>query len=203
MNTIGLTLAEFPENASRRVLSRLLSQAIEFTPPGRIFAGIYPLPQRWKVSVPVESFVVTRLLGAPQARSEESEWEFFANLAVRVCEAGRPERSVVKEIGVILMRRAGDKAYVRRHSLPDTVLSRSVLPTLHPVFTRDVANNVWHIPDNNFEARIRTRLGGLLAWPDEDLLLIGEARNERIRNGGFGLDQDLVGVPTKVSYSFD
>lgn len=202
MTSVGMTFVELSDDVRRSSLSRQVMKAAELTPEGRTLAVIYHLPAAWKVSLPVEEIVISCLLGAPQTRTDSDDWGFFANLSVRICRPSSLERVVIRELGVVLMKRCGEKPYIRRHSATDELLARASLPTLHPVFTRDVANNVWHLPFNRYQARLRGRLGSLLAWPDEDLLLVGESGVRRVQNSIANLDGDLVGVPTKITYSF-
>ena len=180
----------------------MLDRAIRSTPAGRFLAVIVPLNLCWEESAPIESQVVARVLGVPSSRSDNSEWEFFGNLAIRACSLGGPWRSVLHESSVILLRRSGEKIYERRRTATLEIIDRATLPTLHPVFTRDVANNVWHLPVKGFNTNIRRRLGALLAWSDEAIVLITERSRRRLPVLPMDLTQDLIGIPRRRDYEW-
>jgi hypothetical protein len=69
----------------------------------------------------------------------------------------------------------------------------------HKAFTRDVANNTWHLTDDRCDDAIVERLSYLLTWPDEVTLSISDevvSHRRRVPD----LDLDLIPVPTKKAY---
>ena len=111
------------------------------------------------------------------------------------------EDKVSGEAGVVIFRRKGEKAYKRRLSASKDLLRRSELDTLHPAFTRDVANNVWHMRNGRGLNHVIDRLGSLLAWPDERIL-ISDMTTIRARSRKKpAYDKDLIGRPTKYPYA--
>ena len=200
MKPIGLVIAEVDAGTNRTAAKRLAKLAAESVPDGRILAVIYPMPQSWKISLPYESDITSAILGNPKERGGEPEWEFFGNLAVRLCNVIPSVREVEREVGVLLLRRAGEKTYVRRLGAFSETLESSRLPVLDPVFTRDVANNIWHLRVKNSETALRRRLGALLSWSDETILVFNQQGLRRYPNHRLRLESDLVGVPVKVSY---
>lgn len=202
MKPIGFVVTEVPTTNFTGDLNGMLDRAMCTTPSGRFLAVIVPMNSLWEDSVPVESQIVMRVLGVPSSRADDNEWEFFGNVAVRACSLGGSGRSVLHESSVILLRRSGEKIYERRRRATQVVIDDATLPTLHPVFTRDVANNVWHLPAKGFNASIRRRLGALLAWPDETILVITEQSQRRHPVLPMDLTHDLIGIPRKYDYEW-
>ena len=100
----------------------------------------------------------------------------------------------------IIFRRKGEKAYKRRLSASKDLLESSKLEALQPAFTRDVANNVWHMRNGRGLNHVIDRLGSLLAWPDERIL-ISDMTTIRARSRKKPVyDKDLIGRPTKYPY---
>jgi hypothetical protein len=185
--------------------TKLLEQTkrgAEETPEGRMFAVIYTLPRNWKSNSNIEQTVSALVLKEPHDRREHDEWEFFGNLAVRSCTVSADTRLVESEYAVLMFRRRGDKAYTRRKSASAELLEEAHLPTLHPVFTRDIANNVWHFESADPIKAIIARLSILLTWPDEHTIIF--QNNEKLQQSRPNpeFDKDLIGVPTKVDYLF-
>lgn len=202
MNEIGLVIVNIPELHSRRMLKQIAQRAIDRVPPGRTLAFVFRMSPSWKISSPVEGVLTDVVLGGAIHRSIESSWEFAGNLAVRVCKPAPLTRQVTHEIGVLFFRRIGDKPYIRRRSVTREVEQAATMASLHPVFTRDVANNIWHLKSGNSLTRVRQRLGALLAWPDESILVLTERTSRIYKNVPLNLDNDLIGVPTKTTYSW-
>jgi hypothetical protein len=83
-------------------------------------------------------------------------------------------------------------------------LKRNSIPVADKVFTRDVANNVWHLINDNFKDRVAARFSALLTWQDEDFLVHDGSRIRPLLNRKtLTLKEDLVGVPNKVPYFWD
>ncbi|SVE12995.1 uncharacterized protein METZ01_LOCUS465849, partial [marine metagenome] len=107
------------------------------TPEGRCCVVAYQMPQatdwrqarNWVEAVSVEVF-----LGPPSDRSEGDDWEFFGIIAVRLCRPRANRRLLMREAGVVIFRRKGEKAYKRRLSASKDLLRRSELDTLRPAF---------------------------------------------------------------------
>lgn len=195
---VGLVICDAKDGMSEALLSRA-RDAMEATPPGRVLCVVFELPAVWEASANVEAVMTDAVLGRPEERSDHPEWEFFGNLAVRICKTRVGGREVVKEQAALLFRRAGDRAYVRRKSLDAAAVKAARIDAHHPVFTRDVANNVWHVSK---ESEVVSRLAMLLAWPDEAVLQLsvdGERRSILKRPD---LEQALVGVPEKILYDW-
>lgn len=203
MKSVGVVLVQLPDRASENDTCSMVLRGSELVPDGRVLAICYQLPDRWEQSIPYESISLDILLGEPSSREGKEEWEFFGNLAVRVCKEVDPHlRNIDRELGILLLRRVGDKPYVRRGRVSTDVLSSSTLPVLHSVFTRDVANNVWHLPVRGFRQNVRKRLGAILAWSDECVMVVTERSQRGYANEPLNLDSDLIGIPTKTFYDW-
>lgn len=180
-----------------------MNDAALATPPGRILAAVFDLPTAWTQSYPWEAEISTHLLGQPAHRSTDPDWQILATLAVRCCSVRRNRREVTREIGVALFVKRGPKAYTRRGSTPENVRKSSRLNTLHPVFTRDIANNVWHLSSTGAVREIRARLSSLLTWSDEKTLVFRNGKKKYLQHGSLEMDQSLIGVPTKIPYLWE
>jgi hypothetical protein len=202
MKELGLAIVEIPFGTSRKLIIDLAINGMAKVPPGRLLAVCYEMNPDFGRSEPVESIVINQVLGRAQERVGDSDWKFFGNLAIRVCSIRKNSRKVIREIGVILLCRDGDKAYVRRKSASKELLKNSTIPGIHPVFTRDVANNVWHIPARGYRGRIRNRLAALTVWADEAFLVIDPNGSRQYPVKQMNLDDDLIPVPTKQLYEW-
>ena len=97
-------------------------------------------------------------------------------------------------------QRKGEKAYKRRLSASKDLLESSKLEALQPAFTRDVANNVWHMRNGRGLNHVIDRLGSLLAWSDERIL-VSDMTTIRARSRKRpAYNEDLIGRPTKYPY---
>ena len=199
---IGMTLVELDHDSGKNDVQDLVKRAMKVTPPGRQLCVIFPMPGDWQRSFPFEAIATSTVLGTPLSRTSEREWAFTGNISVRICSPSVRRRRVVREMGIVAFRRSGEKAYSRRTLINKRDLKTAVIPALHPVFTRDVANNVWHIPAKGYVGRIRNRLQSLFTWPDERTVLVGRKGNRFLPWDALNLDNDLVGVPQKHAYVF-
>jgi hypothetical protein len=200
MMQTGLVIADF--TACDALVSTEIERAIEATPEGRVLAVIYDLPRDWGTTYPWESMVSSVILKDPLLRSSEPDWQILSTLAIRCCKVGGKNRKVTREIGVALFAKKGSKAYKRRGSTTKKVTTSSQLETLHPAFTRDVANNVWHLSSSNPISEIKHRLTALLTWSDESTLCFRKGRRMTVSHDSLDLDIALIGVPTKVLYTW-
>ncbi len=201
MKRTGLVIVDISKGANWDDIRRLALKAISMVPEGRMIALIYVLPKQWGGSIPTESIFLETIMGKPSARVGEPAWIFFGSVFVRACSVRGNRRVTKDEYGVLLLRRCGPKPYERRHVASRALLRKAEMQTLHPVFTRDVANNVWHIPANDAVRRIVQRLGALVAWPDEEIAILRVRSTRFLKNEPLFLDDDLIGIPQKVSES--
>lgn len=199
MSSIGVVVVHTAGLRSVEAICKRISEGVLMTPDGRVLAVTYKMSNNWESSICVEGIATRTVLDPAGSRGDDDDWEFSGNLAVRVCEVKAEARRVTSEMGVILFRRSGDKPYVRRRSLSEDQIEAARLDALHPVFTRDIANNVWHLQKSNHLSALTSRLGALLAWPDETIAIVASSTTT-VAVAQLALDQDLIGVPTKVDY---
>ena len=198
-NGAGLVVIDFSK--SHRFGSSTVVRPMKLTPPGRVLAAIYRFPREWKRSVSWDSLLNSAVLGSPETRNPgEDDWSSLGTLAVRSCDPTSLSRKIVEEFGVSLFVRRGDRAYSRKKLTTRQIQESSRINTLHPVFTRDVANNVWHVPIADPVGSIINRLSGLLTWSDEKSLIFQKGRLFVIAHKPIDLDDSLIGVPTKITY---
>ena len=199
--TIGMTLIEVSPTFSKAVLERMIREAKAATPEGRQLCLTYPLPDAWNKSEPYEAIITNAVLGRPTERIEPHEWVFSGNICVRRCKVEQGKRHVTGEVGVLMFRRSGDMAYTKRTQVDEDTIRKATLESLHPAFTRDVANNVWHLPVRSI-GKIRNRMQALFTWPGETTLLVLPTSKKKLPWKPLLLDDDLIGVPTKRDYEW-
>jgi hypothetical protein len=180
---------------------RVLSAMAE-VPKGRCLFVFWEANDVWGASVPVESTVVQSVLGSPSERTA-SEWLFYGTGAVRTYDSDSNEpKSTWMWVGC---RREGEKAYRRKQTevLSRQIIEDSSIPVSHKVFTRDVANNLWHLQDRDCLRQMIRRFQSLTTWSDELALVYYNDRIEKWKHVHLNCDDDLVPVAEKVIYECD
>lgn len=174
-------------------------KAADRVPEGRLLFTMWRTPEDWTASTPVESVFLTTLLGDPSERTDET-WEFYGTGAVRLYNQSetRPSSTVMWAA----VRRVGSKAYlrIRQGDISDAVMKSSTIPVAHKVFTRDVANNVWHLRSQNGLTRIVERFQFLTTWSDETALVYRSGRYTKRKHKTLTFEDDLIPVAHKVPY---
>ena len=201
-DSTGLVVAVVDDDLSDDEIRGVIDRARHITPPGRCLCVIFGLPTQWQKSTPVEAIASESILGKASDRVDEWEWEFFGNVFIRGCRVIKSGRSIASEYCVVMYRKSGDKSYLRRLTSNDEFIDEARFNAIHPVFTRDVANNVWHLSNGKVVSRIIQRLSGLLTWPDEKTRVVSNSSTRSLGWRPLNLDKDLIGVPTKVEYQF-
>ena len=167
---------------------------------GRYLISVFDAPTNWDSRVPLEALVVSGTLG--NIKDRNSDWEYFGNGAIR-CYKGKLLK-LSKTLQWNIIKKIGDKPYKRRNEFSTAKTKQNTVPVKDPVFTRDVANNVWHLNEVNLIDRLVARFSSLLTWHDEDFYFISEGKvSQIIDRKRLILNEDLVGVPTKVPYFWD
>lgn len=207
---IGLALAVLDMEPAAEDLAAAVSFLRDCTPPGRYAAAVWPVIQEWRPTVDVEGSIVVGLLGHAEARTEDRQtesWLLHSNLFVRGYEhAGSAPCETWQ---VILLRRHGDAPYVRlRSSSPqpvdEDVVSASQIDVANPAFTRDVANNVWHLRAGHIPTAITSRLGRLLCWADEEVVVLNPGgRRTSISAVSLSVEAPFIPVATKRPYAWE
>jgi len=167
---------------------------------GRYLISVFDAPTNWESRVPLEALIVSGTLGNIENRN--SDWEYFGNGAIR-CYKGKSLK-LSKTLQWNIIKRIGDKPYKRRSEFSIVKTKQNTVPVKDPVFTRDVANNVWHLNEENLIDRLVARFSSLLTWHDEDFYVVsGDKKSQITDRKKLILKEDLVGVPTKVPYFWD
>lgn len=167
---------------------------------GRYLISVFDAPTNWDSRVPLEALVVSGTLGNIEDRN--SDWEYFGNGVIR-CYKGKSLK-LSKTLQWNIIKKIGDKPYKRRNEFSTVKTKQNTVPVKDPVFTRDVANNVWHLNEVNLIDRLVARFSSLLTWHDEDFFMVSGNKISQIKDRNkLTLNEDLVGVPTKVPYFWD
>lgn len=188
------------EAMSRESVVDQIKHAALMVTEGRYLITLFEAPETWDSSIPIESLVLSETLGPIENRN--FDWEFFGNGAIR-CYAGK-NLKLVKTLQWTILRKSGDKPYKRRSEISIANTKKNIVPVKDPVFTRDVANNVWHLLEKNLNQRVIDRFSSLLTWQDEDFIFVNGEKTTMIKNRNkLDLSVDLVGVPTKIPYEWN
>jgi hypothetical protein len=198
---IGSVFVVIDEEKATQVRATVKAASLD-VPDGRILFVIWKQSDTWAPSVPVESVSVSTILGDPTDR-EESKWDFYGCGTARLyAKSGQRPTSTAMWVG---FRCKGEKAYQRNKGdkLPANTVLASTIPVSDKVFTRDVANNVWHMSDQGGLDRVISRLQSLTTWSDEIALVYRNGTQQRKKHTTMVLTDALVPVANKVEYSLD
>lgn len=197
--SIGLVVVNTVDECELSEVSSRLREGRSKTPSGRHLVLLWEAPTRWVQSPPIEGLATRLMLGEPTDR-DKAEWHLDGNGAIRLyrSRATSPSRT----LRWVAFRRTGDRAYTRRSQISAEVSVESRLETVHPVFTRDVANNVWHLPLQFGVPSTIRRFQSLLTWADESTVVISATGSRRLRHRRLEMDSALVPRAEKLPYSF-
>jgi hypothetical protein len=174
-----------------------IKNSSSYVTAGRYLISVFDTPTNWESRVPLEALIVSGTLGNIENRN--LEWEYFGNGVVR-CYKGKTLK-LSRTLQWNIIKKIGAKPYKRRSEFSIAKTKQNTIPVKDPVFTRDVANNVWHLNEENLIDRLIARFSSLLTWQDEDFILVSGSRITKIEERKkLVLKSDLVGVPFKVPY---
>lgn len=194
----GAVFAIIPKSSTSLESSKILTDAMSRTPEGRHLIVLWSPVGKWGPAEPVEALATEVVLNCPSDRTE-SNWEFFGNGITRCYRSKSTD--VANVWSWLIFRRAGAKPYSRKNEVSERTKATSTLDTLNKVFTRDVANNVWHMPVRSGASGTIRRLQSLLTWSDETIVVVSKTRRERRPFIKQNHARDLIGVAVKVPYS--
>ena len=178
----------------------LIRKSAALVSEGRYLITVFELVHDFEIRIPIESLVIEETLGPLDNRRDE--WEFFGNGVVR-CYS-HDLKNHIKTFQWVITRRSGLKPYSRKNEMNLQELSKNRIPVGDKTFTRDVANNVWHLRYSDLQESLIKRFSSLLTWQDEEFLFFSGARKKQIHpRKKLDLSEDLVGVPNKVLYAWN
>lgn len=185
------------EKSSELEINRQIVRSRDLVSEGRYLITVFDAPNNWNARIPIEALLITNTLGPIENRS--TDWEFYGNGAIR-CYTSKTLK-LTRTLQWNIVRRSGDKPYTRRRIMSASVLKKNTIPVSDKAFTRDVANNVWHLKDEDLQVRLIARFSALLAWQDEGFTVISGSKSKAVVDRSkLVLSEDLVGVPTKIPY---
>lgn len=197
MNTPTAALSVvFAEQATdQNTLTQQIRSGLTELMPGRALALVWDISS----ACPIEAWATQCVMGVPHERKEirQEEPNFFGNVTVRLYRTEN-DLNPTRTLHIIIFLSAGPPARERAKQ-PNTPISESRLPTQKFAFTRDYANNVWHLRDDNAEQRIAERLACLLTWADETTHVLRDNTTTCWLRPATSAD-DLVGAPEKYAY---
>lgn len=199
-NVSVLNIIELSSKLRSEDLKKLIVKSANRVSEGRYLITVFDAPSDWNSRNSVESMIIDLTLG--QVHSRHSSWEYYGNGAIRCYDPISKE--LTKTLQWNIVRRSGLKSYKKRGSLSKKTLKSNELPVGHKVFTRDVANNVWHLIDEGHIARLIARFSNLLVWKDEEIIVyLSGDEIQNLDRTKLDLSSDLVGVPTKIPYEWN
>ena len=156
--------------------------------------------QHFQPTVSYESLALRTLMGSPLNRN--TDWLFFGNGVIRGYTPAKKKLSSTWQW--VILQKSGERTLAKRHTSSQLQLSKSAIPVSHPAFTRDVANNVWHLNESTLIKTSLHRFRALLTWPDEQLIHFHNLQKKtNIPYLKMDLSQDLIGVAEKSIYYWD
>ena len=192
-----MSLFTQPTQSNRDSIIDQIKVSSSHVTDGRYLISVFDAPSNWESRIPIEALVVSGTLGNIENRNPN--WEYFGNGAIR-CYKGKSLK-LSRTLQWSIIKKLGDKPYKRRSEFSIAKTKQNTVPVKDPVFTRDVANNVWHLNEENLDERLIARFSSLLTWNDEDFVVISGTKISKIEDRKkLALKVDLVGVPSKVPY---
>lgn len=189
-------------NRPEMTIRTLARKGMRLTSPGRLLVALWEVPTSWQPQPPYEAWVIDEVLGSASGRREENHdsFSYFAHITIRLY--GRDDLNPTRAFHALLLRRGGPPAYHRK-SESSLLRSRNTLEVAAPSFTRDYANDIWHMADTkDAPSAIGSRIAALTAWTDENIIHLTASRTRKsprlMKPSAF----DLVPVPTKVLYAW-
>jgi hypothetical protein len=154
----------------------------------------------FKPGLSIEAIVLRELMNSPDKRDDS--WLFFGNGAIRGYSEVNKKLSSTWQW--LILQRSGEKTLTRRKTASNKMLKDVTLPVSHFAFTRDVANNVWHLPEKTIVQNAINRFGALLTWPGDVMLHSQNGKSPIVfESKKMDLSNDLIGVAQKKIYLWE
>lgn len=200
IESVGAVFAGIRDSCTAARASGLAGKAMSSVPAGRLLVAYWTECSAWTRRRPVEAALTQRVLGSASQRTRDG-WSFFGNGVCRIYGGpalGAPDTS----LHWVAFQAPGERALRRRHTAKAGTLVRSELPVRHAAFTRDVANNVWHFREDDWEESFLRRFQSLVTWSDECSLLLTPEGAEIRPWAPLDLSAALIPVANKERYAW-
>ena len=191
---VFVDLSNFVDEESAKLL---IQKAMKRVPAGRNLVIIWLQPKEWAEQLPVEAWIINSTLGPPEQRVD-SCIKFFGNGAVRIY--GKNKKNPREIWHWVCVRKDGEKIYRRKDTTSKTTIKKSTLSTLDPIFTRDAANNVWHLSGPYAVPMIISRFQVLLTWADEFSLIVSSKSVRKMVYPLVSFKEGTIGIAQKIAY---
>lgn len=191
---IGCALLELNEENLNRITGykQILDKELL---QGRQCLVIWEVKTLREKQTPFETKILDTFLEPASARGKEDQWVYFGNGAIRCYDNSN---KLVKTYFWIMLLKKGPKAYKRIKSVTQDIFEKSRIPVDDYAFTRDVANNVWHLRSRYHMKTILDRFKNLASWADERILVVLPEGQTRRQIGQLDLGKDDIPKVEKV-----
>ncbi len=181
-------------------LRKTIAEMSEMVSSGGYIFVLTEFEKTIKPGLSIESIVLRELMKTPENRDDS--WLFFGNGAIRGYSEVNKKLSSTWQW--LILQKSGEKTLSRRKTASQKLLKEVTLPVTHFAFTRDVANNVWHLPDKSILQNTINRFGALLSWPGDVMLHSHNGKlPEKVEIRKMDLANDLIGVAQKKIYLWE
>jgi len=199
---IGAVFVSVDSDCASGELTARLQRAIKLVPPGRMLVFFWSNPATACDDFSNRALLSNALLSPAADRTPEAqaEWTFFGE----GCARAYPSHKSLRPTRIshwLAYRRQGPTTRELRQFKSDDAITQSKLQVAHPVFTRDAANDVWHLVDTKACTTMVTRLQMLFTWSDERAIVLRKRARSQAR-GSRGFRDDPVGTAVHVPYSW-
>ena len=198
----GVVFLVLDDDRGARSIQRLIKDAVPRVADGRLLVAIWDEAPGWQARFPTEA-LLTRAVMGPDATRPRDGWGLFGGGVARTYATGaNPGRRPVRTVLWVAFQAPGERALRRRRTADHGIVEASTLPVADPAFTRDVANNIWHLRDDGWLARVLDRLAPLLMWSDERALVLGARGTAKSPYAPLDLVDAVIPVAKKERYAW-
>lgn len=197
--SIAISVSKSSNYSPLEFQSKIKELSEEISNGGYLFL-LTEYSQDFQPTVSYESVTLRTLMGSPLNRN--TDWLFFGNGVIRGYTPAKKKLSSTWQW--VILQKSGERTLAKRHTASQMQLSKSAIPVGHPAFTRDVANNVWHLNESTLIKTSLHRFRALLTWPDQRLIHFQNLQKKtNIPYLKMDLSKDLIGVAEKSVYYWD
>ena len=187
-------------NLSEVNLKRSFRQFGDSVSDGGYIFVLTEFGKTFQPGISIEAIALRELMNSPDSRDDS--WLFFGNGAIRGYSEVNKKLSSTWQW--LVLQKSGEKTLSRRKTSTKKLLKEVTLPVSHFAFTRDVANNVWHLPEKTILPNAINRFGALLSWPGDIMLYSQNGKSPtEVNVKRMDLTSDLIGVAQKNIYLWE